>query len=258
MRVELTLSQVEPETSIPINYNYYLTSLIYNILSRSSKDYSEFLHDKGYRYTNLKRFKLFTYSQLRFPDMNLRGNEIVSKSDEIHFFIASPVDEFVEHLANGLLQKGEIKIAGSRFRAKTVEMLELPEFGGKEKVDFICLSPIVSSTMKEKDGDVKTYYYRHDDPELVENIKANLEKKYELVYGHCPKNDQEKFDLRFDQDYVERKNGKISKLVSFKGTKIKGIFAPFELTAPPELLEIGYEAGFGGKGSMGFGMVEVV
>jgi len=257
MRVKLTISQIERKTSIPINYNYYLTSLIYEVLSRSSQNYSEFLHDKGYRYTESKKFKLFTFSQLRFPDMNIRGNKIVSTSDEIHFFIASPVDEFVEHLANGLLKEGEIEIAGSPFRTKTVEMLELPEFGEKEKVDFICLSPIVSSTMKEKGGDVKTYYYRHNDPELAENLKDNLEKKYELVHGHCPENDQEKFDLRFDQGYIERKNGQISKLVNFKGTKIKGIFAPFELSASPELMEIGYEAGFGGKGSMGFGMVEV-
>lgn len=257
MRVKITFAQIERKAFIPINYNYHITSLIYDILSRSSKDYSAFLHDQGYRYNESKKFKLFTFSQLRFPEMTLKGDRIVSTSDEIHFFIASPVDEFVEHLANGFLQEGEIEIAGSPFRTKTVEILELPEFDEKEKVDFICLSPIVSSTMKEKGGDVKTYYYRHDDTELVGNLRENLEKKFELVRGHRLENDQEKFDLKFDRDYVNRKNGKISKLVNFKGTKIKGIFAPFELTASPELIEIGYEAGFGGKGSMGFGMVEV-
>ena len=204
------------------------------------------------------RFVYFYFAKnIRFPNMNLRGDKVVSTSDETHLFIASPVDEFVKHLASGLLQEGEIEIAGSLFRTKTVEILESPEFGEKEKVGFICLSPIVSSTMKEKDGGVKTYYYRYDDQELEENLKENLEKKYELVHGHCSENNHEKFNLRFDQDYIERKNGKISKLVNFKGTKIKGIFAPFELTASPELMEIGYEAGLGGKGSMGFGMVEV-
>lgn len=257
MRVKITFAQIERKAFIPINYNYHVTSLIYDILSRSSKSYSSFLHDQGYCYTESKKFKLFTFSQLRFPDMNIKGDKIVSTSDEIYFFISSPVDEFVEHLANGLLNEGEIEIAGSSFSTKTVEVLELPEFRENEKRDFICLSPIVSSTMKERDGDVKTYYYRYDDQELVENLRENLEKKYELVHGNRLENDQEKFDLKFDQDYVSRKNGKISKLVNFKGTKIKGIFAPFELTASPELMEIGYEAGFGGKGSMGFGMVEM-
>lgn len=257
MRVKITFAQLKKRTSIPINYNYHLTSLIYEILSRSSQDYSQFLHDTGYRYKGSKKFKLFTYSQLRFPEMEVKRDRILSTSDEIYLLVSSPVDEFVEHLANGLLREGKIEIADSPFRTKTVEVLELPEFKENEKSEFICLSPIVSSTMKEKEGDVKTYYYRHDDQELVENLKENLEKKYELVHGDDLENDQEKFDLRFDPDYVNRKNGKISKLVNFKGTKIKGIFAPFELTASPELVEIGYEAGFGGKGSMGFGMVEV-
>ncbi len=258
MRVKLSLAQLSQKTVLPINYNYHLTSLIYEILSRSSTNYSEFLHEKGYLYEESKKFKLFTYSQLRFRDMNVQGDKIISTSKEINLFISSPIDEFVEHLANGLMAKGRVDIDGSPFRTKTVEIMELPEFQEKERVKFVCLSPIVSSTMKEKDGDLKTYYYRHDDPELMGNLKENLEKKYELVHGHCLDNDRETFDIRFDQDYIERKNGQISKLVNFKGTKIKGIFAPFELTAPPDLMEIGYEAGFGGKGSMGFGMVEVV
>lgn len=255
--MKITFTQLERKAFIPINYNYHVTSLIYEILSRSSNDYSSFLHDQGYHYTESKKFKLFTFSQLRFPKMNIRGNKIASTSDEIHLHVASPVDEFVEHLANGLLQEGEIEIAGASFRTNTVEVLELPEFRKNEKRDFICLSPIVSSTMKERDGDLKTYYYRYNDSELTENLKENLEKKYELVHGHRLENDQGKFDLKFDQEYIEQKDGKISKLVNFKGTKIKGIFAPFELIASPELLEVGYEAGFGGKGSMGFGMVEV-
>ena|GEM_PF-6212384 len=37
----------------------------------------------------------------------------------------------------------------------------------------------------------------------------------------------------------------------------KAILAPFTARGPVELLQIGYEAGFGEKGSMGFGMAEV-
>ena len=257
MRVKLTLSQQESKTSIPINYNYYITSLIYNVLSRSSQDYSNFLHDEGYQHEGSKNFKLFTYSQLEFPDINVEGDTIISTSDEVNLCLSSPVDEFVEHLANGLLQQGEVRIADSQFRTETVEIMELPDFTGKEEVKFLCLSPIVSSTMKEKDGSLNTYYYRHDDPGLEDNIKANLEKKYQLVHGE-EVNTGDRFELEFDQSYIERKDGRVTKLVSFKGTKIKGIFAPFKLKAPPGLIEIGYEAGFGGKGSMGFGMAEVV
>lgn len=258
MRVKITFAQLKKRTSIPINYNYHLTSLIYEILSRSSQDYSQFLHNTGYCYKGSKKFKLFTYSQLRFPEMEVKRDKILSTSGEVYLLVSSPVDEFVEHLASGLLQEGELEIAGSAVQTRTVEMMELPDFQKGKSIKFLCLSPIVSSTMKEKDGKLHTYYYRYDDPELVANLRQNLEKKYQLIHGNELKDEDVRFEFSFDQDYVEERDGRVTKLIDFKGTKIKGIFAPFELSASPELMEIGYEAGFGGKGSMGFGMVEVV
>jgi CRISPR-associated endoribonuclease Cas6 len=56
---------------------------------------------------------------------------------------------------------------------------------------------------------------------------------------------------------VVRHGGRISKLIDYKGTKIRGYQAPFTVTGPPELLRIGYACGFGDRNSQGFGMVEV-
>jgi len=64
--------------------------------------------------------------------------------------------------------------------------------------------------------------------------------------------------VEFDQEYLRRKGEGIYRLVDYKGTKIKAIMAPFVVRGSPELMEMGYEAGFGEKNSMGFGMVEVV
>ena len=54
---------------------------------------------------------------------------------------------------------------------------------------------------------------------------------------------------------MNKKSGKITKKINFKNTEIIGFMAPFEVTGNPELIEIGYEAGFGEKGSIGCGMV---
>lgn len=64
------------------------------------------------------------------------------------------------------------------------------------------------------------------------------------------------FNIKIDTDYMNRRSGKITKKINFKGTDIIGFMAPFEVTASPELIETGHEAGFGEKGSMGFGMVK--
>ena len=38
---------------------------------------------------------------------------------------------------------------------------------------------------------------------------------------------------------------------------IRGTFAPFRLEVPRELIEVGYECGFGEMNSQGFGMVKI-
>ena len=74
--------------------------------------------------------------------------------------------------------------------------------------------------------------------------------------------DSGEFSFGIDQGYVERVNGKVQKLIALKEgqsdeTMVKGTLAPFRLKAPKELIEVGYECGFGEKNSQGFGMVKV-
>ena len=41
-------------------------------------------------------------------------------------------------------------------------------------------------------------------------------------------------------------------------TKIKGFEAPFKIIADPELIKIGYQAGFRNGGSMGLACVDII
>jgi CRISPR-associated endoribonuclease Cas6 len=121
---------------------------------------------------------------------------------------------------------------------------------------FTCLSPIVVSRPVESGGKLRAHYYRYGEPGLSKAVRANLVEKFKLLYGHIPINQD--LTIAFDASYIRRKRGKISKLIDFKGTRIKGILAPFTAEGSPELMEVGYEAGFGEKNSMGFGMAEVI
>lgn len=49
----------------------------------------------------------------------------------------------------------------------------------------------------------------------------------------------------------------MTRLIDYKGIKIRGVMAPFTARGNVELLKLGYSAGFGEKNSLGFGMVEV-
>lgn len=256
MRIKLDLVHVNKNGfSVPINYNHFLTSLAYKTIGDSSSEYASFLHDEGYSSKEVdKKFKLFTYSQLRFSNMEVESDIINSKSPEVRWFISSPVTQFIEHLASGLLDSGDVRIGQETFHVEQISSVKPPDF--TEEMDFLCMSPIVSSTMVKKNGELKTYYYRFDDKELSTALLSNLKNKYKLIHGEDRTDNS--FRITFDKDYVEKKNGRISKLVDFKGIRIKGIFAPFTVTGNPELIKLGYQAGFGEKGSMGFGMVKEI
>ena len=132
-------------------------------------------------------------------------------------------------------------------------MLPQPRFG--PQMTFRCLSPITMSTKRERGDRLDTHYCLPDDPQFSELVRQNLIRKYEAVYRQPPQ--EKSFAMTFDQAYIDKNKGRVTRLVDFKGTKIRGVLAPFHVIGAPELIHIGYECGFGDKNSMGFGMVEV-
>ncbi len=253
MRVIISLRPERVPCTIPFSYSHDLTAVIYGFLARSSRDYARFLHDEGYR-AGTKRFKLFTFSQLLLPERRIAPEGLVCLSPQISWQIASPISEFVEHLATGLLQLGQMRLGAIAFIVERVEVAPQPVFS--HAMQMRCLSPIVASRAEERAGKLVARYLRADDPWLSEALRQNLLRKFLLVHGREPTDSA--LAVEFDGEYLRRKGNGVYRVIDYKGTKIKAIMAPFTVLGSPELIELGYEAGFGEKNSMGFGMGEVI
>lgn len=271
MRVKLTFLSSGQRAVLPLNYNYFLTGLIYRFIRNSSEDYSRFLHDEGYKIGDSKKgFKLFTFSMLKGEKFTVSGGKINFENGLVYWSVSSPVVAFLQHLVTGVFsERRKISIGTGKDRAEfiieRVETLQEPEF--KETMRFTCSSPVtvskvISSVRSESTAPAASspwsgrncHYIRPWEEGFQDAIKNNLIKKYRLIHGQDIKDS--KFRIAIDPEYMNRKNGKITKNINFKGTNIIGFMAPFEVTSIPELLKVGYEAGFGEKGSMGFGMVK--
>lgn len=267
MRLKLTLQCVSKPAVIPINYNYQFSAAIYLLLKFGSPEFSKFLHENGYNIDN-KNFKLFTFA------VKLRKYEILNNTrfEGCHFSLLSPfvelyisspmVDSFIKNFVIGTFEKQKVHIVHkqyvSKFSINQVELIPDPEF--TNEMHFRLLNPIVLSTMVLRNGRLTPYYLRIDDEGIEENLKANLIRKYKLVHNKDIVVDD--FCFEFDKEYFQKRNGIVSKLITIaEGTKneskIKGILCDFKIKTNPELIKIGYECGFGGKNSMGFGFVEV-
>ena len=164
---------------------------------------------------------------------------------EVAYEFSSPRKEIVVALVNGLLEKPEVEIADASFVVSSIEVLKEKKIKGKET--FITLSPISVTTVKGNNDYRKIIDLYPDEPKFYENLRRNLIKKYVASYGKEPENKE------LDIKVIKAK----PKRIKIKNTYHRCTEMVFEARGSAELLSIGYEAGFGERNSMGFGMVKM-
>ena len=140
-----------------------------------------------------------------------------------------------------------------------VRKLHPPLFSGDMR--FVMLSALVCATKSE--ADQYSQYLFPSDPDFKRVLVANLCRKYEVLHGKPMACIENNVMFELDRDYVAKVHGKVQKLITLKEgrsdeSKVKGTLAPFRLVAPTELIEVGYECGFGEKNAQGFGMVKAI
>ncbi|MBC8525870.1 MAG: CRISPR-associated endoribonuclease Cas6 [Candidatus Cloacimonetes bacterium] len=255
---------------LPLNYNHKLTANIYRLFSKSSKKYSEFLHDKGF-IINGKHLKLFTFSRLFPRKYEIKEHYIRILSPEIDWYFSTIIDKSIEHIVKGIFsdeciilnyRDEDIELKFSQIISEAeIEFTEeiypvSPEISRLTGVKFKCLSPInVNSNKRKKDLD-----YFNDTDLFREELYNNLKTKYQLIYDK-PIQTEIPFNFEFLPEYLFKKENKISDSIQYRTSDgkiiyIKGFFAPFKIVCDPKLIEIGYQCGFGMRNSAGFGMVE--
>lgn len=268
MRLKLILKPLEPNCTIPINYQYPLSAAIYKILASASSEYAEFLHNKGYLSSTGKPLKLFTFSRLWSKNIKYAHTTLMIKNfTPCTLFVSSPMlADFIQNFVVGLFQYQDLVIGGpqavARFTITQVETLPQPQF--KQHTKFTCLSPIVVSTMHQYQGKLTPYYYRPADEELSSAIQKNLHHKYEII--HQEPASHLAITFQPDHQYIAKRESqgkRVTKKITIKegdkekATDIIAFELPFSLQGSTELMEVAYESGIGERNSLGFGMIDV-
>ncbi|AIF69984.1 hypothetical protein PAP_07975 [Palaeococcus pacificus DY20341] len=227
----------ENSFKIPYNHNHYLQGLIYRRIQRTNPDLSLALHRP-------KTPKLFTFS-LFMAKKRRQGDGFLIGEEHGFFYFSTPIAEIAEAFIGGLLQEPEVKLWDERFYVESVKALSEPHsLSGKT---FSTLSPIAVTTLKPSFGRLKHYDLGPDDPKFYENLEENLREKYILLYGKKPPEDFE----------IKVLNAKSKRLQVKPGIYQIAWHLVFKAYGDEDLLKVGYQAGFGEKNSLGFGMVKV-
>jgi len=269
MRLRLTIRPLQKSCSIPINYNYFLSSAIYRWIEASSPEYSAFLHEHGFQPDGVaRRFKHFCFSQLIVPERSVHGNRLQIRSSLIHWCVGMPVEETLQHFVMGLFERQQFYIGShdTRFAIEHVEVL--PEPTWSRSMRFRMLSPLTVSVPEERNGSLIPHYLFADDPRLPAALRSNIINKYRSLHNGAPAGaaiDHAEFYVCLETDFIRRQGGaeRVSKLITIREgqsdqTRVRGFLCPLTIEGEPELIRLAYESGLGEKNSMGFGMIEVV
>jgi CRISPR-associated endoribonuclease Cas6 len=210
----------------------------------NDENYQKFIHDTGYKLGN-RKYKLYTFSRLqgKFKIDSIKG--VITYYDEARLEIASQDDKFLSYLINGIIIKDDIYIGKNKL---TIQNIECQNDHLKSGVKIYTKSPITAYSTFEILDKKKTYYYTPFEREFSKLIRENLIKKYRALYNKEPSDDS------FEINCI--KNSKLKeRIIIYKGIVIKGWVGEFVLTGSEELINIGYNSGFGSKNSQGFGYV---
>lgn len=260
MRFKLHLQPQGVQKTLPINYQYEASAWIYKTIHNGNPEFAAWLHDHGYT-DGKKQFRFFTFSNILAEKYRIKGDRFEILSDICSLHVSFHTDEAAEPFIVGLFKTQEFTIGDHtskvRFHVLSVEKLLEPIW--KAAMTFRTQSPVVVS-IKESDTSPTATYLSPTDLRFADAFFGNLRTRIFAMkkqQGENLSNDpyqHQKFDIAID--------GKVrSKLVKIKAgtneeTMVRGFLFDFTIIAPIDYLKMGYYAGFGEKGSLGFGCVE--
>lgn len=247
--------------SLPVNYQSEFSAWIHKILHFQSSDFTQWLANKKFL-NQMGEYNLFTFSEVVLAPHKLQNDRVIVEGDSasviISFYAPSEIESFIYSIFN--LQ--EFKIGDSRLKAairvESVQTLPIPDFSQKKKVTFTCLSPILIG----QPGQSSDTYVSPEQKDFDKVFFKNLMFKYaNLIKYATPGQSNGLSDLNDLQfKLVGKPKTRIIKVRTDTPHQksVKGYTFNFEVKAPVELLNIGYNAGFGDLNNLGFGCCEMV
>lgn len=244
--------------SMPVNYQSEFSAWIQKTLHFQDNAFASWLKEKKYL-DNLGEYKLFTFSDVELPPHRLQDERYLLDGDSARVVISFYADEEIRSYVEKLFSGQEFKIGDSRgkvaVKVENVNFIDYPAMTEKQKVRFSCLSPML---LAEPGNNAGTYV--SPDQKGFDKIffKSLMFKYANLVKFMTPGNGLTGLnDLQFKLIGKPKTRTVKIKTDTPHQKAVKGYLFDFDVKAPLELLQIGYNAGFGELNHLGFGCCKI-
>lgn len=255
MRFRIKFSITEKNQLITFNYHYPISAWIYKVFEKSDKEFSEMLHQSGYKLENGKNFKLFTFSDLYFPKgfTKPQGDALKVWSNYAFLELAFELPEQFQNFVAGLFKDLKITIANKKYKFNMqVESIEsLPAVEIKNNEIKLKTKSVVVVGIDDKNNEHKQEsYVPPTHPEYKKIFIQNLIDKN--IAANKTKYSAEDIEVDFYKISLKTKMQWIKEGTK-EQTKVRGYNYEFKIKAPEEIIQTGLNSGFGSMNSLGFG-----
>lgn len=238
MQIILTLENLGI-IDIPVNYNYYIQSAIFELLAGQDAEYAELLHNTAYG--GKAKYKFFTFGNLNGTShyyekkLYFEGN--------ISLEIRSISDEFIHVFTDAVLNNGQMRIGKHTLEVERIEVCDYQIMD--TAIPIRTVTPIVAKRITE---DKKTIYFSPQDVFFLKRVREDFEHKYTACFGERPQSSIDILPIGESKKVVTR----------YKDFWITAYHGKFQLCGEPHYLQFLYDVGIGAKTSQGFGMFEML
>ncbi|MCS7158647.1 MAG: CRISPR-associated endoribonuclease Cas6 [Blastocatellia bacterium] len=229
---------------LPWDYLDWLRGLFYQAMAWGQPKLARTVHEEGFSGGG-KRYKLATFSLL-YPECYEPTPQGMRARGLLRWWISSPLESLIEALALGLLTRPEVRFGKNTLYVGQIGVVLPPMF--RETMTLVTLSPIfVSTGERDATGRFRKRFLSPEEPDFARVLNDNLRRKAQALLGEVPDG-----ELHFEWLGQPR-----SKLMKVNNTDVRGWMMTFRVSGPIELIQLGYDAGFGERNAQGFGMVAV-
>lgn len=243
MRLKITLKSKKNRLKIPFNYNHIVSAIIYNKIH--DLEFAQKLHSSN-------SYKFFTFSSIHIHKFRQVKDGFLSQNGAIDFLISSPDDYLIKTLVEGFLEDQTVNFIGEDLLVQKIELLPVPDF--EEKLKVKTLSPIITRTKKEVDGELKTWDLAPSEEHFYRNLEKNLINKYK-EFNELEETDKN-INISSEMRHVKSKRIAIDK--GEEQTFHRAFLMDLILDGDLDLIKFAYDAGLGEKSGLGFGMINVI
>ncbi|NUU99264.1 CRISPR-associated protein [Marinitoga sp. 1154] len=240
----------EKNIILPLGFNKYLQSLIYNMFSLKLR---KFIHEKGFESFSKRVYRFFTFSSILKKGKYYKKMKIFNFGNKISFFISSPINKILEDIIDNLFDKEIFELGENRLYLSSILALETYHIE-TNKMNISMLTPIEVHKTEIINNKKKTIYISPFHEQFEELINLNLKHKWEAFY-----NEELKENIKITPLF---KRDNYKKIVYYgfgkKSYIVEGWMGKYKLECSPQIIEFLYDTGLGSKNSQGFGMFEVV